>query len=57
MYMTSVEVPKYQTVSSPARLNCNFDLGQDGLYSVKWYKDGSEFYRCGAISTGVHLVQ
>ncbi len=44
--MSSVDVPRYQTVGGVARLRCDFDLGQDeGLYSVKWYKDTSEFYR------------
>lgn len=26
-------------------LTCQFDLAQDLLYSVKWYKAGREFYR------------
>ena len=26
-------------------LTCQFDLAQDRLYSVKWYKAGREFYR------------
>lgn len=28
-----------------ARLECNYDLDDDVLYSVKWYKDLREFYR------------
>lgn len=46
-----VEVPRYPVVGNRADLVCNYDLekGRDGqeekLYSVKWYKDGSEFYR------------
>ena len=26
-------------------LGCNFVIGPDQLYSVKWYKDNMEFYR------------
>ena len=26
-------------------LRCEYDLGDMNLYSVKWYKDGSEFFR------------
>ncbi|XP_049764101.1 uncharacterized protein LOC126092519 [Schistocerca cancellata] len=28
-----------------ARLECHYDLEGESLYSVKWYKDGREFYR------------
>ena len=28
-----------------AELSCNYDLEGEELYSVKWYKDGNEFYR------------
>ena len=43
--MKSVEVPDHTPVSSIATLRCNYHLGKDKLYSVKWYKDSSEFYR------------
>lgn len=26
-------------------MQCNFNLDKEQLYSVKWYKDGHEFYR------------
>ena len=26
-------------------LGCNFVIGSDQLYSVKWYKGGKEFFR------------
>ncbi len=45
MTMISVQVPRYQTVRSRAKLSCNYELDNDKLYSVKWYKDGNEFYR------------
>ena len=32
-------------VGERLRLVCNFSLGTDQLYSVKWYKDNMEFYR------------
>lgn len=40
-----VHVPKYTAVGSKARLTCEYDLGRDKLYSIKWYKDAQEFYR------------
>lgn len=46
-----VEVPKHPVVGGREDLICHFELekGRDGreekLYSVKWYKDGNEFYR------------
>ena len=35
----------YVFVGQPAILKCDFDLQNSSLYSVKWYKDGNEFYR------------
>lgn len=26
-------------------MECHYDLDGEALYSVKWYKDGNEFYR------------
>lgn len=31
--------------NTTVRLGCKYDLDGDVLYSVKWYKDGNEFYR------------
>ena len=45
IHMKSVEVPDHASVGSTATLRCNYHLGKDKLYSVKWYKDSSEFYR------------
>ncbi|KAL3275566.1 hypothetical protein HHI36_020322, partial [Cryptolaemus montrouzieri] len=28
-----------------AILHCDYDLGGDALYAVKWYKEHEEFYR------------
>jgi len=41
----SIEVPKYAKVGDTLVLKCNFVIGKDQLYSVKWYKDNMEFYR------------
>ena len=62
--MKSVEVPDHAPVSSVATLRCNYHLGKDKLYSVKWYKDSSEFYRfvpkkkddCSSLSAATLLV-
>jgi len=43
--MISVDVPKFTTAKSRTSLTCNYDLGNDKLYSVKWYRDAAEFYR------------
>ncbi|XP_052851322.1 uncharacterized protein LOC128261586 isoform X1 [Drosophila gunungcola] len=43
--LTEVRIPKYVIKDSPAQLECLYDLDGEALYSVKWYKDGNEFYR------------
>ena len=53
--MKSVEVPDHTPVSSVATLRCNYHLGKDKLYSVKWYKDSSEFYRLSLVSAQVKV--
>lgn len=40
-----VTVPHYRVPGEMAQLLCDYDLGEDTLYSVKWYKDHEEFYR------------
>ncbi|CAH1108641.1 unnamed protein product [Psylliodes chrysocephalus] len=40
-----VNVPQYRVPGETAMLQCDYDLGNDTLYSVKWYKDHEEFYR------------
>ena len=37
-------MPSVVAVGEAAHLNCEIDLEQDELYSVKWYKDSEEFY-------------
>jgi hypothetical protein len=50
LVLKDVEVPRYPVVGGRTILVCNYDLEMTGntkekLYSVKWYKDGYEFYR------------
>ncbi|KAJ8919874.1 hypothetical protein NQ315_006403 [Exocentrus adspersus] len=40
-----VNVPQYRVPGETAQLQCDYDLGDDALYAVKWYKDHEEFYR------------
>ncbi|XP_076179788.1 cell adhesion molecule 2-like isoform X2 [Ptiloglossa arizonensis] len=43
--MTTLQIPQHVVLNETVRMQCNFDLDQETLYSVKWYKDGHEFYR------------
>ncbi|EDW39839.1 GL14264 [Drosophila persimilis] len=43
--MTEIKIPKHIMRHEDAALGCKFDLDGESLYSVKWYKDGFEFYR------------
>ncbi|XP_067614710.1 uncharacterized protein [Eurosta solidaginis] len=43
--MTEVRIPKHIMRHEDAVLGCKYDLDGESLYSVKWYKDGFEFYR------------
>lgn len=43
--MIEVRVPNYTVKDNTVKLECHFDLEDEKLYSVKWYKDGHEFYR------------
>ena len=38
-------VPSHKFLNDRATLRCLFDLEREQLYSVKWYKDGHEFFR------------
>nr|XP_018897727.1 PREDICTED: cell adhesion molecule 2-like [Bemisia tabaci]XP_018897728.1 PREDICTED: cell adhesion molecule 2-like [Bemisia tabaci] len=40
-----VEVPQYRVRGEDAVLKCHYDLENDSLYAVKWYKENEEFYR------------
>ena len=43
--MIELNVPSHKFLGDKARLTCLFDLEGEQLYSVKWYKDGHEFFR------------
>lgn len=40
-----IEVPPAVKRGDNALLICNYDMEQDSLYSIKWYKGRREFYR------------
>ncbi|XP_063215614.1 uncharacterized protein LOC134527149 [Bacillus rossius redtenbacheri] len=45
LQMGRLSVPPYRLRGEGALLRCDYELGDDALYSVKWYKDDEEFFR------------
>lgn len=43
--LTALHIDKHTVVGNDSLLQCKYDLQGEALYSVKWYKDGHEFYR------------
>lgn len=43
--LTEVRIPNHTVRHTDAHLECHYDLDGEALYSVKFYKDGQEFYR------------
>ena len=43
--MMELLIPQHVIRGQSVKLECNFNLDNVNLYSVKWYKDGNEFYR------------
>ncbi|XP_043279453.1 uncharacterized protein [Venturia canescens] len=43
--MTALQIPQHVAINQTVKMECNFNLDRELLYSVKWYKDGHEFYR------------
>ncbi|KAG8187086.1 hypothetical protein JTE90_023928 [Oedothorax gibbosus] len=43
--MLELQVPPSIMRGQSVTLNCTFDLEEDILYSIKWYKNSVEFYR------------
>ena len=40
-----MEIPSHVIHGQDARLICKYDMEGDKLYSIKWYRNGNEFYR------------
>ncbi|XP_065158335.1 cell adhesion molecule 2-like [Atheta coriaria] len=45
LHLQELRIPSHAVRNSNVRLECHFELDGETLYSVKWYKDGNEFYR------------
>lgn len=43
--LTALHIDKHTVRGNDSLLQCKYDLQDESLYSVKWYKDGHEFYR------------
>ncbi|XP_071550508.1 uncharacterized protein [Panulirus ornatus] len=43
--VTEVEVPRVVLVGHSARVRCHFALEGEVLYSLKWWRDGQQFYQ------------
>ena len=43
--LTKKLIPSHATKGEDVVLECLYDLQGDSLYSVKWYRNGQEFYR------------
>ncbi|CAL4212427.1 unnamed protein product, partial [Meganyctiphanes norvegica] len=43
--VSGVEVPRHLLVGQRATLKCHVDLEGETLYSLKWWKDGMQFYQ------------
>ncbi|KAG6456659.1 cell adhesion molecule 3 [Manduca sexta] len=43
--LVELRVPTHEREGGSALLGCQYDMEDDVLYSVKWYKDSNEFFR------------
>ena len=43
--LLEVTIPPHAIRGQNSKLNCNYDMEGDKLYSIKWYRNGHEFYR------------
>lgn len=43
--MKRFEVPLHVHLGDDATLHCEYDMEGAQLYSIKWYRNGREFYR------------
>ena len=40
-----LDVPQVVKAGTDVTLTCDYDLGRQNLYTIKWYKGRHEFYR------------
>jgi hypothetical protein len=40
-----MNAPHVADLREEMKLDCQFDMGDEELYAVKWYKDDQEFFR------------
>lgn len=45
LHLSNLSVPRIIDVAQKAKLFCSYAMGNRTLNSVKWYKDGLEFFR------------
>ena len=43
--MKDIEAPNEANTGEIVTFICRYDLGQDAIYSIKWYKEDRELYR------------
>ena len=43
--LSGVKIPPHAIRGQDAQLHCDYNLEGDKLYSIKWYRNGHEFYR------------
>jgi len=43
--MKGLVTKTWVTIGESAKLVCDYDLGRDAMYSIKWFKDNAELYR------------
>ncbi|XP_022244949.1 cell adhesion molecule 1-like [Limulus polyphemus] len=45
VHLKVLDIPSPTTLGQSIELTCSYELDGDQLYSVKWYKDNTEFFR------------
>ena len=45
LLITKTVIPSHAIQGEDLVLECLYDLQEDSLYSLKWYRNGQEFYR------------
>lgn len=43
--ITKMQAPRIADPREDMQLQCHFNMGQEELFAVKWYKDDHEFFR------------